>query len=215
MKRLPMIAALLLLWGSQGWADPAPEAGDVRPVLKIMREEISARPSRVLMVVEDALTMNEQAACEIVREAITLTRADAKLVGEIVFTALKHSPAMAATIVECAVKTSPQSAKEVEQAMERALGKSSGGAAAGASEGRAKTSVEDVNAESAGSGKEPSGKGAARPERQAEEDFLDAFLPGTVGVGGIYLVVPSHAAYHCLPGGPCCSGELSPSCLKP
>ena len=79
--------------------------GDIQPVIEGMRSEISARPSRVLIAVEDALTMNEQAACEIVQEAIVSTRADAKLVGEIVYTALKHAPGMAATIVECALRT--------------------------------------------------------------------------------------------------------------
>src|SRR6187549_175804 len=110
MNRLLIIAALMLPCGSRvRAADPASGTGDVTPVIKAMREEISARPSRVLIAVEDALTMNEQAACEIVKEAITSTKADPRLVGEIVFTALQHAPAMSAAIVECAIRTSPQS----------------------------------------------------------------------------------------------------------
>jgi hypothetical protein len=216
MKRLLKIAVLLLLPWSRAQADRGPDAAEVRAVLQTMRAEISARPSRVLIAVEDALTMNEQAACEIVKEAIILTRADAKLVGEIVFTALTHSPAMSATIVECAVKTAPEAAKEVELAMERALGKNAGTAAGKYKEDDESATVKAEEAESAASGKESSGKGMARlPTEDADADFLDAFLPGTVGVGGIYLVVPSHGAGMCHPGGPCCSGELSPSCLKP
>lgn len=230
MNRLLIIAALMLPWGSRLRAtDPVSGggagAGDVRPVIKAMREEISARPSRVLIAVEDALTMNEQAACEIVKEAITSTKADARLVGEIVFTALEHAPAMAAVIVECAVRVSPHSAPQIEAAMNRALGKSRGkGAEPPKEEPKPETEAEPVlsekNAETekADSGKEPSGKGAAAPAPASpanEDDFLDGFLPGSVGVGGIYLIAPGRGPGPCFPGGPCCSGELSPSCLRP
>lgn len=220
MNRLLLtIAALMLPWGSSVVAaDPASGAGEVRPVIKAMREEISARPSRVLIAVEDALTMSEQAACEIVTEAITSTKADPRLVGEIVFTALQHAPAMSAAIVECAVRTSPQSGKEIEQAVVRVLGKNGNQAGADRKGEGEKASSEEPAAEPAESGKEPSGKGvaASAPAVPGDEDgFLDAFLPGSVGVGGIYLITPGTAAGRCRPGGPGCSGELSPSSLKP
>ena len=192
-------------------ADPAP---DVRPVLAAKREEITARPSRVLIAVEDALTMNEQAACEIVKEAITSTRADARLTGEIVFTALEHAPAMSAVIVECAMAVAPGAVKEIERAMQRALGGGSG-ADPMATEGSGEAPVEADATGKEGSGKEPSGKGAVVPAVADEVDFMDGFLPGSVGVGGIYLIVPNRGRGRCLPGDPCCSSDLSTSCLKP
>jgi hypothetical protein len=220
MNRLLIPAALLAI-GNMAWADPAgAETGGGLPVIQTMRAEISARPSRVLIVVEDALTMHEQAACEIVKEAITSTRADARLVGEIVYTALKHAPAMSATIVECAMATAPQAAKEIEQAMERVLGKVKAGSGEKRAESGNAEPVEAAQGTEKDSGKEVSGKEGAAVAAQSppdeELDFMDAFLPGSVGVGGIYLVIPSQASYYsCRPGGPCCSGELSPSCLKP
>lgn len=198
-------------------SEPASGAGDVRPVIMAMREEISARPSRVLIAVEDALTMNEQAACEIVKEAITSTKADARLVGEIVFTALRHAPAMSAPIVECAVSTSPDSIHEIEQAVERALG-GNAGAVANVSEGSGKGPAGEGDAAAAtGKAPVPTGKGEVVPPPPAEEDgeIFDSFLRGSVGVGGIYLLIPSQSFHGCRPGDPCCSGELSTSCLKP
>ena len=191
--------------------------GDIQPVIEGMRSEISARPSRVLIAVEDALTMNEQAACEIVQEAIVSTRADAKLVGEIVYTALKHAPGMAATIVECALRTAPGARAEIKLAMQRALGegvpaKKTGETAAVDSEAGAVESNESA------SGKQTSGKsGAGTGDGPAgDEPFpVDDFL-GIVGVGGIYLLTPSsHSFRPCDPDDPCCHEDLSRACLVP
>ncbi len=205
MIRALALAFALLPGSGPARAEPAPAT--VPPVIKLMREEIQARPSRVLIAVEDALTMEERAACEIVKEAITATRADAKLTGEIVRTALKHAPAMAATIVECAVAVAPGAVEEIEKAVRSVLGDNAGTAS--------KTSAPE---ESDTGKKEASGKsapGAAAAPAEDGADSVDSFLPGAVGVGGIYLIAPSRAFRPCLPGDFCCSGDLSVSCLSP
>ncbi len=208
-----LLVPALLSWCISVHADPAPEPVDSGPVLAAMRSEIAAKPSRVLIAVEDALTMNEQAACEIVKAAIQSTRADARLVGEIVFTALHHSPAMSAVIVECAVATSPQAVDEIKQAMERALGAKTGSGIGELTEGSGKAPADDTTGkEAAGSGKEPTGKGAAvQPPGPAAEDFDLT----SIGVGGIYLSTPRQSWYRCDPDDPCCTGELSGACLRP
>ena len=212
-----LFAAALLTGIMPAYADPNAAALDAAPVLKVMRAEISAKPSRVLITVEDALTMNEQAACEIVKEAIKSTRADAKLTGEIVFTALSHSPAMSAVIVECAVAASPHAVEDIKKAMEKALGTRAGSAMTGLTEGSGQAPAEETTGnESNGSGKEtsgePSGKGAltALPP-DIEEDFDLTF----VGVGGIYLLVPGRSYFRCDPYDPCCTGDLTQACLQP
>jgi hypothetical protein len=216
MNRPLLITTALLGAVLPAQAEPATGAGDIRPVIRAMREEISARPSRVLIAVEDALTMNELAACEIVKEAITSTKADSRLVGEIVFTALCHAPAMSAPIVECAVSTSPDCVHEIELAVERALG-GKAGTVANVSEGSGKAPAGEGEVAETGKASAPTGKGAVVPTLPGEEDgdTYDSFLRSSVGVGGIYLLIPSQSFHGCLPGDPCCSGELSASCLKP
>ena len=187
---------------------------DPGPVLKILRAEIKERPSRVLMAVEDALTMCERAACEIVKEAITATRADANLVGEIVFTALRQAPGMAATIVECAVSCEPAAIAEIRLAMQRALG--SQAAAGEISEGSGKAAPEEsIAGETTGKGVAGSGKGSVRSEPEPPE-IEESFDVSRVGIGGIYLLMPSRAFYFpCEPNDPCCSDDLSNACLRP
>ena len=214
MNRSSLCVVLGLLgFGYSGLPASGADPHDSGPVLKVMRAEISAKPSRVLIAVEDALTMNEQAACEIVKEAIESTRADETLVGEIVFTALNHSPAMSAVIVECSVATSPKAVAEIKKAMEKALGAKSSSVVADLTEGSGKESPESATGkQSVGSGKELTGKGIATAPISEEKESFDFF---SVGVGGIYLTTPSSSYRRCAPSGPCCNGDLTPACLRP
>jgi hypothetical protein len=66
-----------------------------------VRESVEKDPSKVLMIVEDALVINETCACEIVRAAITAAKADAPLVKQIVQTSIAVAPKMTAVIEEC------------------------------------------------------------------------------------------------------------------
>jgi hypothetical protein len=204
---------MLALAGMGSAADRGERAKvDTGPVLKMLRAEIAAKPSRVLIAVEDALTMNEAAACEIVREAIISTRADAKLTGEIVFTALTCAPAMSAAIVECATRTSPHAVEEIRAAVQRALGERAA-PAPGPNENRGNTP------EAAEKPLVTSGKGAAGPDTampSAPEEIGESFDLSMIGVGGIYLLTPARAMPpFCAPADPCCNGELTPACLRP
>lgn len=203
MQRLPLIFLMALISGT-GLAAAEPKAGaaDSGPVLKILRADIAAKPSRVLIAVEDALTMNEQAACEIVKTAIESTGADATLIGEIVFTALKCAPAMAATIVECAVNTAPHAVEQIQTAIKRALGERSG---------LTEASKTAAPAEEA---KPVTGKESAPAASGEIESSID--LSSWIGVGGIYLQTPSASRpLPCEPGTPCCNGGLTTACLRP
>ena len=214
-----LLIPLLLLRGECAGQSAASGANEVEPVITAMRAEISARPSRVLIAVEDALTMNEQAACEIIKEAIHSTRADAKLTGDIVFTALNHAPSMSASIIECSSAAAPGAMPEIESAVRKAFGEkalrektsnlTSGDSEESDSSGEAAPGGKVV----AGSGKEP-----AKSSGSSEGDGFwwdEDFTPG-VGVGGIYLVMPRNASYMpCDPKDPCCGSDLSRACLVP
>jgi hypothetical protein len=97
--RSPRQLALLALFGSSFLAHAAPNcdqiSGDVR-------KAISSDPAKTLMIVEDALVINEACACEIVRTAIDASKADESLKQQIVQTALAVAPKMAPAITECA-----------------------------------------------------------------------------------------------------------------
>ncbi len=59
-------------------------------------------PGKVLMIVEDALVINESCVCEIIAAAITASKADQQLVTQIVQTAISVVPKQSATIIDCA-----------------------------------------------------------------------------------------------------------------
>ncbi|MBX7211973.1 MAG: hypothetical protein K1X78_26945 [Verrucomicrobiaceae bacterium] len=75
-----------------------------------VRTAIEKDPSKVLMIVEDALVINEACACEVVKAAILAAKADDATVQQIVQTALAVAPKMSAIIVECATAVAPGSA---------------------------------------------------------------------------------------------------------
>jgi hypothetical protein len=68
---------------------------------------VAKEPGRVLMIIEDALVINEKCACEIVRAAILAAKADATLLNQIVQTAISVAPKMSGVIMDCASSTTP------------------------------------------------------------------------------------------------------------
>lgn len=75
-------------------------AGDVRVA-------VEKDPSKVLMVVEDALVINEGCAGDIVTAAILASNADASLAAQIVQTAVSVAPKMAGVINDAATAAIP------------------------------------------------------------------------------------------------------------
>jgi len=68
---------------------------------------VEKEPGKVLMIVEDALVINESCACEITRAAILASKADATLVNQIVQTAISVAPKMSGVIMDCATAVAP------------------------------------------------------------------------------------------------------------
>jgi hypothetical protein len=105
-------------------------AGDCESVGASVKKDIAKTPSKVLVIVDQAISKNESCACEIVKAAIEA--ADAKkngaLVREIVVTAVNSAQGMAATIAECAVAVSPSSASEIKSGLSEVFEGASGGA---------------------------------------------------------------------------------------
>ena len=107
-----MVGALVIL-GFACFLPPA-KAGPVSACDQIasdVKTAVAKDPSKVLMIVEDALVINEACACEIVKAAITASNAEATMSQQIVQTALAVAPKMAAIITECAESVAPGSAK--------------------------------------------------------------------------------------------------------
>lgn len=87
-------------------------AGGSSPCDEIAKEvsaAVTKDPAKVLMIVEDALVINETCACEVVKAAILAANADKSTVQQIVQTALAVAPKMSAVINECANAVSPGS----------------------------------------------------------------------------------------------------------
>lgn len=78
---------------------------------------IQKDPSKLLMVVEDALVINEACAGEIVRAAIIASEADSALANQIGQTAISVAPKMASVISEAISVASPGAAPQLVTAI--------------------------------------------------------------------------------------------------
>lgn len=117
-------------------------------------------PSKVLMVVEDALVINEGCAGEIVKAAIVASKADPALANQIVQTAVSVAPKMTVAINEAASSVVP-------------------GMVAAAPVNPAEV-VEPIVVSEKNPGKNP-----IVPVETVEEDF---FIP--TSIRGVYLIQP-------------------------
>ena len=127
-----------------------------------VRESVSKEPTKVLMIVEDALVINETCACEIVKAAITASNADQPMVKQIVQTAVAVAPKMTPVIIECANAISP-----------------------GAVEGSGETQT--VSRKSGKDAKSVVPSEAIQPPKESGTDFSQNFT----GVRGVYLMAPA------------------------
>lgn len=94
-------------------SEPAPKCGKIA---QDVAESVTKEPSKVLMIVEDALVINEACACEVIKAAITASKADLPMVKQIVATAVAVAPKMTPVIMECANATTPGAVDEVTTA---------------------------------------------------------------------------------------------------
>jgi hypothetical protein len=90
-----LVAAAYLTGAPLGAATCDKVAADVRAA-------IEANPSKVLVIVEDAMVTNEACACEIVKTALITSKANADLARQIVLTATNVAPNLTQLIGECA-----------------------------------------------------------------------------------------------------------------
>lgn len=83
------------------------QAGGCSEIANDVRVAVEKDPTKVLMVVEDALVINEGCAGDIVRAAITASKADATLANQIVQTASTVAPKQVVAINEAAASIVP------------------------------------------------------------------------------------------------------------
>lgn len=177
------VGALVLL----GFTSMVPLANAGAPstcddISRDVRAAVSKDPSKVLMILEDALVINETCACEIVKAAITASNADDASVKQIVQTALAVAPKMSAVITECAAAAAP----------------GSGNSIASVSSGKDKTSFTNTGSEKnpigsmlASGSKNPSSSIIA-PEASEGSDFSDSWA---TNIRGVYLIQPAAAGF--------------------
>lgn len=83
------------------------QSGNCTEIANDVGAAVAKDPSKVLMVVEDALVINESCAADIVKAAIVASKADAALAGQIVQTAVSVAPKMAGVINDAAASVVP------------------------------------------------------------------------------------------------------------
>jgi hypothetical protein len=166
------------------------QAGNCSEIANDVRTAVEKDPSKVLMVVEDALVISEGCAGDIVKAAIIASKADASLANQIVQTASNVAPKQVAAINEAASSVVP--------------------GIAAVTTAPAISSTEPVELTSA---KNP-GKNPVMPSKNpvvipptAEEDF---FVPATIR--GVFLIQPPASGP--LPPPPTTTTPVSPSVLQ-
>jgi hypothetical protein len=144
------------------------QAGGCSEIANDVRVAVEKDPTKVLMVVEDALVINEGCAGEIVKAAITASKADATLANQIVSTASTVAPKQQVAINEAASSIIP-------------------GIAAVAPPNPAVVAEQPVALTSEKNpGKNPvMPKNPVAPPAPAEEDF---YVPATIR--GVFLIQP-------------------------
>lgn len=111
MKTLPFagfrgaLALLVAFLAANSALAQAP--GNCSEIASDVGVAVSKDSSKVLMVVEDALVINEGCAGEIVKAAIVASKADAALANQIVQTAISVAPKMTVAINEAAASVVP------------------------------------------------------------------------------------------------------------
>lgn len=105
ISRIASVSACFLLAGVSWSAAQAPL--NCTEISNDVRIAVEKDPSKVLMVVEDALVINEGCAADIITTAITASKADAALAGQIVQTGVTVAPKMAGVIQSAASSVVP------------------------------------------------------------------------------------------------------------
>jgi len=95
---------LMLAFASAGMAQSSSKCSEISNDVRVAVEK---DPNKVLMVVEDALVINEGCAADIVKAAIIASKADPALAGQIVQTAVSVAPKMAVVINDAASSMVP------------------------------------------------------------------------------------------------------------
>lgn len=106
ISRIAGISACMLMLAGVSLSS-AQSSSNCTEISNDVRVAVEKDPSKVLMVVEDALVINEGCAADIVRSAIVASKADATLASQIVQTAVSVAPKMAAVINEAATGVVP------------------------------------------------------------------------------------------------------------
>ncbi|MBB5034063.1 hypothetical protein [Prosthecobacter vanneervenii] len=102
-SRIASIVACLFMAASAS-AETAANCTEISNDVKVAVEK---DPSKVLMVVEDALVINEGCAHDIVKTAIIASKADSAMANQIVQTAVSVAPKMAGVINDAATSAIP------------------------------------------------------------------------------------------------------------
>jgi len=158
------VAALLAQTTTQALAESPPSCAKIAADV---RDAVAKEPSKVLMIVEDALVINESCACEIVTSAIVASSADQALAKQIVETAVAVAPKMTAVIQDCAAA---------------ALGAQPATASNNGKQGAGKQ----------GAGKEPAFSVQPPREESAGTDYNHG---GRVDIRGVYLTLPAAGGF--------------------
>lgn len=102
-SRLASVVACLMMAASAS----AQTAANCTEISNDVKVAVEKDPAKVLMVVEDALVINEGCAHDIVKTAIIASKADSAMANQIVQTAVSVAPKMAGVINDAATSAIP------------------------------------------------------------------------------------------------------------
>ena len=183
----------LILLGSL-WAaalSPAIGApGKCDDIAKDVRQAVAKDPSKVLMIVEDALVISEECACEIVKAAIIASNADQARVKEIVQTAMAVAPKQSAIIAECAAAATAGGPVVVSNTSETSEEDDGKNPVSGKNPAGGKNTLSGKNIVASAKNPPAEASPVIPPEAEGTE-----FSGTPVSIRGIYLIQPAAAGF--------------------
>lgn len=199
----PFLSFLALGFLLGGKAAAQSRTVDCAPVLERLNKDFAAQPGRLVLAVEDALTVSEACACPVIQQAAELAGRDPVLTGELVAAALRVAPSAAAAIVECALERVPEASTHIREAIDRVLGERASGLLSPESEKLASETVtesksgdsEKIHDPEVVTGKGSVGKAPVGKEPAVSVNTEDFDTVAPVGMTGIYLFSPARASF--------------------
>ena len=193
-----------LLWLSCEWGLGQPQTSSVKvdcsAAMQKMRTDFAIDPGRLVLALEDALTMNEVCACPLVRTAVDLAGHDPVLCSNLLLAAINLLPHATAEITECVLLEAPEAGPAIRASLARELGEKTPGLFDNTVVNGAGSPPPVVQDGKSSIGKQPIPVALTQsPPEAAVDSEGEVNFPINIGASGIYFLSTPRAEHSPMP----------------